>query len=152
MVVKKEVHHIKHTPEDFKVEKVLIENFVSLQKVMTNMAVKFDNLSNQISKLLELFEISAKTLAEKDYETKDREEAKKVAEKLDSLLDQNKVIAKGIALLHERSSEPQENVISVEIPRQQMMRQPERTIETQNFQPRAQPANSVDPRFRTMNV
>lgn len=152
MVVKKEVHHIKHTPEDFKVEKVLIENFVSLQKVMTNMAVKFDNLSNQISKLLELFEISAKTLAEKDYETKDREEAKKIAEKLDNLLDQNKVIAKGIALLHERNSEPQEKMISVEIPRQQMMRQPERTIETQNFQPRTQPANSVDPRFRTMNA
>ncbi|MBI2056746.1 hypothetical protein HYT91_00645, partial [Candidatus Pacearchaeota archaeon] len=32
----------------------LVENFVSLQKVMTNLSVRFDELSNQISKLLEL--------------------------------------------------------------------------------------------------
>ncbi|NMB66704.1 hypothetical protein GYA25_01435, partial [Candidatus Woesearchaeota archaeon] len=38
----------------------LIENFVSLQRVMTNLAVKLEDLSSQISKLLELFEISAK--------------------------------------------------------------------------------------------
>lgn len=152
MTAKKENPHIKHAQDDFKVEKVLVENFVSLQKVMTNLAVKFDNLSNQISKLLELFEISAKTLAEKDYETKNREESKKVAEKLDNLLEQNKVIAKGIALLHERSSEQQENVISVEIPQQPMRQQSERIIEPQRFPPRTQPTNPVNPRFRTMNI
>ncbi len=81
-------------------EKVLIENFVSLQKVMTNLAVKFDSLSTQISKLLELFEISAKSLAEKGYSA----EENKVAEKLDNLLEQNKIIAKGIALLHEKET------------------------------------------------
>jgi len=86
-----------------KVEKVLIENFVSLQQVMTNLVVKFDNLSNQISKLLELFEISAKVLAEKGVIGEEKTD-KKVVEKLDSLLEQNKIIAKGIALLHERGS------------------------------------------------
>jgi len=30
----------------------LVENFVSLQKVMTNLSIKFDELSNNISKLL----------------------------------------------------------------------------------------------------
>jgi hypothetical protein len=84
------------------IESVLIENFVSLQKVMTNLAVKFDNLSGQISKLLELFEISAKTLAEKDYSVGEEKGDKRLVEKLDNVLEQNKIIAKGIALLHER--------------------------------------------------
>jgi membrane peptidoglycan carboxypeptidase len=98
-----------------KMEQILIENFVSLQKVMTNLAVKFDNLSGQISKLLELFEISAKTLAEKDYSIK-TEPDKKVAEKMDAILEQNKVIAKGIALLHENNNPPEysEQVQSVQ--------------------------------------
>jgi len=90
------------------VDKVLIENFVSLQKVMTNLAVKFDGLSTQISKLLELFEISAKALAEKDYSLGENTEDKKVVEKLDNLLAQNKVIAKGIAMLHESNMSSQQ--------------------------------------------
>ena len=93
--------------ENVKVEQVLIENFVSLQKVMTNLAVKFDSLSNQISKLLELFEISAKTLAEKGNLSWENKEDKKVVEKLDNLLEQNNVIAKGIALLHEKEASTQ---------------------------------------------
>jgi len=44
-----------------KTEKLLIENFVKLQKVMTNQATKLENLTLQISKLLQLFEISAKS-------------------------------------------------------------------------------------------
>ena len=95
---------------DIRLEKVLIENFVSLQHVMTNLAQKFENLSSQISKLLELFEISAKALAERGGFEEEREEDKRAAEKLDSLLEQSKIIAKGVALLHEKnssSSEPQ---------------------------------------------
>jgi hypothetical protein len=88
-----------------KVDSVLIENFVSLQKVMTNLAVKFDNLSGQISKLLELFEISAKTLAEKDYSIGEEKVDKKLVEKLDNVLEQNKIIARGVALLHEKNLE-----------------------------------------------
>jgi len=90
------------------VEKILVENFVSLQKVMTNLAVKFDNLSDQISKLLELFEISAKTMSEKGYSMG---EDKKILEKLDSLLEHNKVIAKGIALLHERNMPEEQEIV-----------------------------------------
>jgi hypothetical protein len=101
-VIKKENNQEENNQGKEKIEQVLIENFVSLQKVMTNLAVKFDSLSNQISKLLELFEISAKTLAEKDYFGKEERMEKKLTEKLDNLLDQNKVIAKGIALLHEK--------------------------------------------------
>lgn len=89
------------------VENILIENFISLQKVMTNLSVKFDNLANQISKLLELFEISAKALAEKDYEIeKNSKENVKILEKIENVLEQNKTIARGLSLMHERISEP----------------------------------------------
>ncbi len=98
------------------VEKVLVQNFIALQKVMTNLAIKFDSLGAQISKLLELFEISAKSLAEKDITLgKTQQGEGKMVEKLDELLDQNKVIAKGLTLLHE-SPEP--------ISPPQLMRQP----------------------------
>lgn len=88
---------------DIKVEKILVENFVSLQKVMTNLSVKFDNLTTQISKLLELFEISAKTLAKKDFDlAKIGQGEKEMVKKIDNLLEQNKTIARGITLLHEQ--------------------------------------------------
>ena len=95
----------KKIPKDTNIEKVLVENFISLQKVMTNLAMKFDKLSIQISKLLELFEISAKTLAQKDITLDKQPQNKKIVEKLDTLVDQNKIIARGLTLLHE-SPEP----------------------------------------------
>jgi hypothetical protein len=126
-----------------KVEQVLIENFVSLQKVMTNLAVKFDNLSGQISKLLELFEISAKTLADKDYAIK-TEPDKKVAEKVDAILEQNKIIAKGIALLHERemdaitgnngTSSGAEQTYPSPMPQQKIPQRPMQNIKPQTSQ------------------
>ena len=88
---------ISHEP---KMDKALMENFISLQRVMTNLAVNVDNLTNKISKLLELFEISAKALAEKDFDLK--EDSEELIKKLDELADQNKVLARGIALMHER--------------------------------------------------
>jgi hypothetical protein len=115
-----EKKHVKHSSpkkeKNIQVDKILVENFVSLQKVMTTLAVKFDNLSGQISKLLELFEISAKTLAEKDYSNK--EDDKKIEGKLDALLEHNKIIAKGIALLHEKGM-PEEHEVVI-MPRQQI--------------------------------
>ena len=91
---------------EIKVEKILIENFVGLQKVMVNLSLKFDELTNKISKLLELFEISAKALAEKDLtleETKKDEE--RIIKKIDNLGEQNRIIARGLTLMHERLSE-----------------------------------------------
>ena len=94
IVVKKVIKKPKSTNQ------ILVENFVSLQKVMTNLSIKFDNLSMQISKLLELFEISAKTIAEQTPGINDG----KMAKKLDNLIEQNKVIARGLTLLHESNS------------------------------------------------
>lgn len=89
------------TAEESNTERILIENFVSLQKVMVNQSVKFDNLSNQISRLLDLFEISAKALAKKGV---NMEGDKELIGKIDSLLEQNKVLARGVVLMHEGGS------------------------------------------------
>ena len=86
------------------IEKALIENFISLQRVMVNLSGKFDNLATQITKLLELFEISAKALAEKNFAMSGNRGDEKVIQKIDTLLDQNKVIARGLTLMHEVNS------------------------------------------------
>ncbi len=89
------------------IDKALIENFIALQKVMTNVSVKFDDLSGKISKLLEVFEISAKSLAEKDFKDFIKVNDKEVLEKLDSLLEQNKIIAKGLIMIHDKTTQGQ---------------------------------------------
>lgn len=84
------------------IEKALIENFVGLQKVLTNLTTKFDELSTNVSKLLQLFEVSAKNFAEKNIDSGRPSVDQDFLKKLDSLLDQNKVISKGIMLMEER--------------------------------------------------
>jgi hypothetical protein len=161
MVIKKEIPKTKDKPvifnnsENEKMERVLIENFVSLQKVMTNLAIKFDSLSGQISKLLDLFEISAKTLAEKGGLEEGKED-KRVTEKLDNLLEQNKIIAKGIALLHETEPESEtesREVNSFQRPQQSAYLQPPlRRIGGNSQQPTSQIINlSKDSRFNELN-
>lgn len=101
---------ITQTSSEVKVERILIENFVSLQKVMVNVSMKMDTLANKISKLLEVFELSAKALADKEFEFDKGgladENTKKILEKMDTLLDQNKTIARGVMLVHEKNEEP----------------------------------------------
>jgi hypothetical protein len=140
MVKKKSGVKKRSSPKkNLNIEKALVENFISLQKVMTNMALKFDSLSTQISKLLELFELSAKSLSEKGFSMEDR----KTTEKIDNLLEQNKIIAKGVALLHESRQEiieqPQQEIRRLQIPQQI-----QRTME----QPRELPMGSMPIRER----
>ncbi len=92
--------------DEIRIGKALTDNFIALQKIMVNLSTKFDNLSNQISKLLELFEISAKSLAGKDFERdKENKDMKAILEKLDNISQQSGLIGKGLALIHEISSE-----------------------------------------------
>lgn len=87
------------------IQLALIENFVNLQKVLTNLTVKFEGLSQNINNLLQLFEISAKSFIRK-YEggttIQDSGEDKDLIKKLDVLLDQNKTIARGLTLIEEK--------------------------------------------------
>ena len=96
------------SPRKSRADTLMIENFVTLQKVLTTVAVKLDSLSEQTSKLLTLFEISAKTLAEKQG-TQITGEDKAFLDKLDQLMEQNKLIAKGLSMMgeHVQNSPPQ---------------------------------------------
>jgi hypothetical protein len=103
--VKEKIIHIHHRNPN--IDNILVDNFVSLQKVMVNLSAKFGELTNQIYKLLELFEVSAKALAEKDFDMeKNNRENAKILEKIENVLEQNKTIARGLTLMHDKISEP----------------------------------------------
>lgn len=89
--------HAKVSP----LEEKIIENLVSLQKAHLNLAEKFDKLSDQITILLSLFEMAARSFAENPVnQISDKD--KEFLEKVDKLLEQNKTIAKGLTLMDER--------------------------------------------------
>ena len=90
----------KEVKKDDSLENILLENFVELQKVLTNLTFKFSELSDNISRLLELFELSAKSFADKPIKTSGVDE--EFLKKLDSLLDQNKTISKAIMMMEDR--------------------------------------------------
>lgn len=97
------------TRSDKNLEKILIENFISMQKVMTHLASKFDKLEHKMSGLLHLFEQSAETLAKKDInlEIQGNEETQQdIMDKLKNIFEQNKLIAKGLTLMHEAAVNP----------------------------------------------
>lgn len=163
---KKPEHHIvHHVSEEPKMERVLIENFVALQRVLTNLSVKLDNVSGQMSKLLDLFEISAKSLADKDFNIGG--DNKDMVDKLDKLLDQNKILAKGISLMHERipreqyyPSLPQQAQMQMPpkqppAPQQQMQMPPQqkpaesRTGQRMSFVQEIQEDEIIPPRFES---
>ena len=103
----------KKRKKKIEINEALIENFVSLQRVLTNLSLRFDTLSEQISKLLQLFEISAKSFTEK-YGDKGIQKDKEFLDKLNSLGDQNKIIARGLTLMEQKLrdriyGEPQKN-------------------------------------------
>ena len=81
-------------------EKVL-ENLIQLQKVHTDLAEKFDKLAKEISSLLSLFELTARSFA-KHPAIKASEQDKEFLDKIDKLLEQNKTIAKGLTLMEEK--------------------------------------------------
>ena len=90
----------KKIPKE-EIDQALLDNFINLQRVLTNLAVKFDDLSNNISKLLQLFELATKSFA--DNRGKQSAIDPELLKKLDYLLEQNKTISKGIMLMEERA-------------------------------------------------
>ena len=96
---------VYHSTKEIKVERELIENFIGLQKVMLTLSAKFEALSSQISRLLDLFEISAKTLAKKEFSYSGDLDAKRIMEKLDNISQQAGLIGRGLALIHETRTE-----------------------------------------------
>jgi uncharacterized protein (UPF0335 family) len=105
-----ETHHPQYHMQESKknkskgIDNKIIENFVALQRVNTNLAEKFDKLTNQISNLLVLFETAARSFATSPT-VQANEKDKEFLDKIDRLLDQNKTIAKGLTLMEERIRE-----------------------------------------------
>ena len=88
----------RKTTTSNKIEDKLIQNIVELQKLHVNLIEKFNGLTEQISTLLALFETSAKSFAKSPHiemAGKDKE----FLDKIDKLLEQNKVLAKGMTLM-----------------------------------------------------
>lgn len=130
---KRKSNSSQKSASNLKIENALIENFISLQKVMVNLSSNFDSLSNKISKLLELFEISAKALAEKEVSgEKEKKESKEVMEKMDEILEQNKILARGLTLMHDRISEESEIPFSKPVPVQMPPRMPPKMPQLRN--------------------
>ena len=84
------------------IQLAVLENFVNLQKVLAEMSMKFELLSRNISELLMLFEESAKSFMKKYEEKGETGEDKALLNKLDTLLEQNKTIARGLTLIEEK--------------------------------------------------
>ena len=92
---KKKVTHPAHTGT--RIEDTLLHNLVELQKIHTHMLERFDKLTTNIDQLLKLFETAARSFAHQVPQVTDKD--KDFLEKIDKLLDQNKVIAKGLTLM-----------------------------------------------------
>lgn len=99
------VHEKRFTEKEYlDLQHKVVENLVELQKVHTNLAEKFDKLSGQITNLLSLFELAARSFAEHPA-NQGLEKDKEFLDKIDRLLDQNKTIAKGLTLMEDRIKE-----------------------------------------------
>lgn len=87
----------------------LVKNNVELQKVSLLMVESSKILTDKIGKLIDLFEEAAKNIGDVD-EFKIREETGSLSGRLDSLLEQNRDLAKGLLLLEKyvrgRNTEP----------------------------------------------
>lgn len=85
-------------------EEKLVHNLVELQRVHTDLAEKFNKLSNNISQLLTLFEVAAREFS-KQVNMPAIEKDKEFLDKIDKLLEQNKTIAKGLTMMEDKIRE-----------------------------------------------
>ena len=126
---------VYHSTKEIKVERELIENFIGLQRVMVSLSSKFENLSSQISRLLNLFEVSARALAKKEVSSGELD-SRRVMEKLENISQQAGLIGKGLALIHEVGTENERPAIPV-----QKREGFQRSFQNQESSPAATPAS-----------
>lgn len=86
-----------------RVDDMLLHNLLELQKIHAHLLERFDKLATNIDKLLGLFETAAHSFAHQVPQVTEKD--KDFLEKIDKLLDQNKVIAKGLTLMEEKMRE-----------------------------------------------
>lgn len=114
-------------------EELLIENFIGLQKAMINLSVKFENLSDNISKLLNIFELSAKDIMmNKGRATPEVD--RELMGRINMLLDQNKNIMNAVRNLENKPREISQPMQPV----QQSSQMPQGMQQSQNLQQNVQ--------------
>ena len=87
---------------------LVIENSIALQKVVAGFASNLKKLSSDISEMLNLFREATRTISsEKAEEEAKKSDIDELKAKVDELVEQNKIIAKGILLL-ESSLKPKQ--------------------------------------------
>lgn len=86
------------------IDSTLLHNLVELQKVHMTLIEKFDRMSKQMSDLLTLFEMAARSFAVHPA-NQTSEKDKEFLDKIDRLLDQNKTIAKGLTMMEDKMKE-----------------------------------------------
>lgn len=85
---------------------LLIENSVALQHVLTDVASSLNQLTKEMRQLVDLFKEAGKTIGEeKASHAINNEDKRAVVEKLDTLMDQNRTIARGLVLLESSMKE-----------------------------------------------
>jgi len=104
---KKNYSSSKKSSSVIRIEKQLMENFVSLQKVLTTLGKKLDENSKRMAEFLDLFEEAAKSFV-KDSSGSSKEKSseiwqKEVMDKIDNLFEQNKILARGLTLIHDEA-------------------------------------------------
>ncbi|MBI4154824.1 hypothetical protein HY498_01920 [Candidatus Woesearchaeota archaeon] len=72
--------------------KELIKNNIELSKKSADLVISVKELSNRISKLIDVFEGAAKVIKEEEVK-------EPLVEKITTLIEQNKQIAKGLLIL-----------------------------------------------------
>jgi len=88
---------------------LLLENTIALQKILTSLATELKALNKKVSELFELFE--AASLSFKEAKEKGVGEIPTdLADKIDTIIEQNKTIAKGLLLLEKTVRQPREAV------------------------------------------
>ena len=101
---RKTTHNKSEHKHSGRLEDQILQNLINLQKINVNLAEKFESLTGQISSLLKLFEMSARSFGKQSH-LQVTEKDKEFLEKIDKLLDQNKTIARGLTLMEEKMRE-----------------------------------------------
>lgn len=135
-------------------EETLVKNLVELQKVHTDLAEKFDNLSKEISQILNLFENAARSFS-KNVPSEQYKKDEEFLNKIDKLLEQNKTIAKGLILMEDRMKDRMHGKTNPTQPKQQnnQMQPPQFKQQSQGernnegYQPSIGSENRPLPRF-----
>ena len=79
---------------------VLVQNQIELQKILADLSLEVKNLTSELSTLVELFREASKTLNdEKISKDIEKEDMKNIGDKVETLVDQNRTIAKGLLLM-----------------------------------------------------